>query len=77
MLFIRASLEAGGAYQPSTKEEHRMNLHANATTCPNSRELLARRVIEQGWSYARAAEATGVSRRTVAKWVARRRRGEP
>jgi hypothetical protein len=23
-----------------------MNLHANATTCPNSRELLARRVIE-------------------------------
>jgi transposase InsO family protein len=54
-----------------------MNLHANATTCPNSRELLARRVIEQGWSYARAAEATGVSRRTVGKWVARRRRGEP
>ena len=26
-----------------------MNIHANATTCPNSRELLASRVIEQGW----------------------------
>jgi transposase InsO family protein len=53
-----------------------MNLHANATTCPNSRELLARRVIEHRWSHARAAEAAGVSKRTVAKWVARRRRGE-
>ena len=53
-----------------------MNIHANATTCPNSRELLASRVIEQGWSYARAAEAAGVSKRTVAKWFARRRRGE-
>jgi hypothetical protein len=27
-----------------------MNLHANATTCPNSRALIARRVIEQAWS---------------------------
>jgi transposase InsO family protein len=53
-----------------------MNLHANAKTCPNSRELLARRVIDQGWSYARAAEAAGVSKRTATKWVARRRRGE-
>ena len=54
-----------------------MNLHANAKTCPNSRELLARRVIEQGWSYAHAAEAAGVSTRTAAKWAARRRAGEP
>jgi hypothetical protein len=53
-----------------------MNLHANARTCPNSRELLARRVIEEDWSYARAAQAAGVSKRTVAKRVARRRRGE-
>jgi transposase InsO family protein len=53
-----------------------MNLHANARTCPNSRELLARRVLEEGWGHARAAEAAGVSKRTVAKWVARRRRGE-
>jgi transposase InsO family protein len=53
-----------------------MNLHANAKTCPNSRELLARRVTEQGWSYSQAAEAAGVSARTAAKWVARYRRGE-
>ena len=53
-----------------------MNLHANARTCPNSRELLAKRVIKEGWSHARAADGAGVSKRTVAKWVARRRRGE-
>ena len=28
-----------------------MNLHANATTCPNSRELLAKRVSNEGWSH--------------------------
>ena len=54
-----------------------MNLHANARTCPNSRELLARRVIEERWSHQRAARAAGVSTRTVAKWVARYRAGEP
>jgi len=54
-----------------------MNLHANAKTCPNSRELLARRVTEQGWSHAQTAHAAGVSTRTAAKWVARYRAGEP
>jgi transposase InsO family protein len=54
-----------------------MNLHANARTCPNSRELLARRVVQQGWSYAEAADAAGISRRAAAKWVARYRAGEP
>jgi transposase InsO family protein len=54
-----------------------MNLHANARTCPNSRELLARRVIEERWSHQRAARAAGVSTRTVTKWVARYRAGEP
>jgi transposase InsO family protein len=54
-----------------------MNLHANARTCRNSRELLGRRVIEESWSYQRAARAAGVSTRTVAKWVARYRTGEP
>jgi transposase InsO family protein len=53
-----------------------MNLHANATTCPTSRELLARRVVEEGWGHAQAAEAAGVSTRTVAKWAARYRAGE-
>jgi transposase InsO family protein len=53
-----------------------MNIHANAKTCPNSRQLLARRVTEEGWSYSRVADSAGVSIRTVAKWVARYRRGE-
>jgi transposase len=53
-----------------------MNIHANAKTCPNSRRLLARRVTEEGWSYSRVADSAGVSIRTVAKWVARYRRGE-
>jgi transposase InsO family protein len=54
-----------------------MNLHANAKTCPNSRELLAMRVLNEGWSHERAARAAGVSTRTAAKWVARYRAGEP
>ena len=36
-----------------------MNLHANARTCPNSRELLARRVIERGMGRQRAAKPPG------------------
>ena len=48
-----------------------MKLHANAKTCPNSRALIARRVLEEGWSLASAAEAAGVSQRTAAKWVQR------
>ena len=54
-----------------------MNIHANARTRPNSCELLARRVLYQGWSHQRTARAAGVSTRTVAKWVARHRAGEP
>jgi transposase len=48
-----------------------MQLHANARTCPKSRALIARRVLEEGWSLATAAEAAGVSERTAAKWVGR------
>jgi transposase InsO family protein len=48
-----------------------MRLHANARTCPKSRALIARRVLEEGWSLAAAAEAAGVSGRTAAKWVRR------
>jgi transposase InsO family protein len=52
-------------------------LHRNARTCPQSRRLLAERVLEQGWSLAAAAEAAGVSERTAWKWVERfRREGE-
>ena len=48
-----------------------MKLHANARTCPNSRRLMVERVVGEGWSLAAAAEAAGVSERTVAKWLAR------
>jgi transposase InsO family protein len=48
-----------------------MKLHANARTCPNSRALIAERVLERGWSLAAAAEAAGVSERTARKWVGR------
>jgi transposase InsO family protein len=48
-----------------------MKLHGNARTCPRSRGLLVKRVVLQGWSVARAAEAAGVSERTGWKWLAR------
>jgi transposase InsO family protein len=54
-----------------------MKLHRNATTCPNSRALIAKRVLEQGWTRTAAAEAAGVSVRTVRKWVRRAQAGEP
>jgi transposase InsO family protein len=50
-----------------------MTLHRNARTCPRSRRLLVRRVIERGWTIKRAAEAAGVSERTGAKWIKRYR----
>jgi transposase InsO family protein len=53
-----------------------MTLHRNARTCPQSRRLIARRVIEEGWTLAAAAEAAGVSVPTARKWVRRARRGE-
>ncbi len=54
-----------------------MKLHANARTCPNSRRLIVKRIEEQGWSLAAAAEAAGVSERTAAKWLGRwRAQGE-
>ncbi|MGA6948218.1 MAG: IS481 family transposase [Solirubrobacterales bacterium] len=48
-----------------------MTLHRKARTCPESRLLIARRVLEQGWTKKAAAEAAGVSEPTVAKWVRR------
>ena len=52
-----------------------MKLHGNARTCPNSRQLLVDRVLERGWSVTAAAEAAGVTERTVYRWL-RRWRGE-
>ena len=48
-----------------------MKLHGNARTCLHSRRLMVERVCEQGWTLAQAAEAAGVSVRTVSKWLAR------
>ena len=50
-----------------------MKLHANARTCPRSRRLLVERVESEGWTLAAAAEAVGVSVRTVSKWLRRYR----
>lgn len=50
-----------------------MKLHANARTCPHSRRLAVDRVERQGWKLAAAAEAAGVSVRTVSKWRRRYR----
>ena len=48
-----------------------MRLHGNARTCPHSRRLAVRRVLEEGWTLAAAAEAAGVSVRTLSKWLRR------
>ena len=48
-----------------------MRVHANAPLGPKGRETMVCRVVEQGWSLARAAEAAGVSERTCSKWVGR------
>jgi transposase InsO family protein/transposase len=50
-----------------------MKVHANAPLGPKGREFMVRRVIEQGWSLAAAAEAAGVSERTCSKWLMRYR----
>jgi transposase InsO family protein len=47
-----------------------MNLHANARTCPKSRQLLVDRV-GAGWSVMEAAEAAGITDRTARRWLKR------
>ena len=49
-----------------------MRVHRNAKTTRKMRELIVTRA-GQGWTYARIAEALGISVRTVAKWRARAR----
>jgi transposase InsO family protein/transposase len=48
-----------------------MKLHGNARTCLHSRLLIVERVVEEGWTLTQAAEAAGVSVRTVSKWLHR------
>jgi transposase len=55
-----------------------MKIHGNARTCPNSRKLLVHRIEVEGWSLVAAAEAAGISERSVRKWLGRwRAEGEP
>lgn len=53
-----------------------MNLHANSRTCPHTRLLLCRRLVEEGWRVREAAEAAGCSARTAFKWLGRYRAGD-
>ena len=48
-----------------------MNIHHNARLTPKGREILVRRVIDDGLRPAEAAQAAGVSVRTAYKWLAR------
>jgi transposase InsO family protein len=50
-----------------------MEIHANAALSLNKRRLLGRRVVGEGWSLTKAAEAAEVSERTAGKWAARYR----
>jgi len=50
-----------------------MDLHKNARSCPASRALLVKRVLEQGWTVRQAAEAQGLSERSAYRWLARYR----
>lgn len=45
--------------------------HRNARLTVHGRRLIVARVLEEGWSPATVAEAAGVSRATVYKWLAR------
>ncbi len=51
-----------------------MKLHGNARLSVKGRELLVDRVENAGWSLTEAAEAAGVSDRTVRKWLTRYRK---
>ena len=48
-----------------------MDLHANAALSLNKRRVLARRVVDEGWTVTKAAEAAEVSVRCARKWVGR------
>jgi transposase InsO family protein len=54
-----------------------MEVHARAPLSPIGRRRVVDRVVVAGWSVAAAAEAAGVSERTVYRWLARFRRDGP
>jgi transposase InsO family protein len=51
--------------------------HANALLTPKGRLRLAKTVVDEGWTLARAAERHQVSRATAKKWADRYRAGLP
>lgn len=51
-----------------------MRTHRNAKTTPKGRALIVERVLEHGWTVKRTAHGSGVSERTVYKWLARYRK---
>jgi transposase InsO family protein len=53
-----------------------VKLHGNAKLTPVQRRLLVARVLEEHWTFADAADAAGVSERTVYRWVRRWRDGD-
>ena len=53
-----------------------MKLHGNARLTPVGRELMCRRVRDDGWTVEEAAEAAGCSERTCYRWLARYDHGE-
>ncbi len=50
-----------------------MKLHANARLSVKGRELLIDRIENESWSVMEAAQAAGITVRTVRKWLARHR----
>jgi transposase InsO family protein len=53
------------------------NAHKNARTTPHIRELMVRRIENEGWTAKAVATAFAVSERTVYKWLARYRAEGP
>ena len=55
-----------------------MNIHSSAKSCPASRGLFVKRVLEQGWTVKAAAESIGLSSRRGYIWLARfKQEGHP
>jgi hypothetical protein len=52
-----------------------MNVHKNARLTPFGRAVMMSRIEDEGWPVAKAAQASGVSRRTAYRWLDRHRRG--
>src|SRR6201998_1663939 len=52
-------------------EQDTFMVHANATLTPRGRLLLARRIVDEGWSIARAAEQFHVAWPTAKRWAIR------